>query len=309
MIAVKVARLSCGLAASTIACVLTLALPARAQDLSPTLLVYKAPPECPLVGDFQRSVERRSSRIHFVDEGSHDRELSIFLHKDGEYTVGELRLIERNGSLRQRSVRFGTCAEAVEGLALIATVSLDPQALLEEPKPVPETGPAAPKATPQPTPATPRTPERTKAPPAKPPQEEGFAQTSIGGEGNVLINVFPKPAFGGSAFVDVASSSRHLFSPSIRGAITFVERLGVDLSSADLPAGTKADAKLALFSLLGCPLRIGGNVLIFRPCVALAGGTVYTRGIGLGSSTASYRPQFSWGASGVFSVRLTSDVA
>jgi hypothetical protein len=240
-----------------------------------------------------------------VDEGSHDRELSIFLHQDGESTVGELRLIERNGTLRQRSVRFPTCAEAVEGLALIATVSLDPQALLEEPKPVPETAPEAPQATPKPTAPPPRTPAPTPTQPPKAPRErESSLQTSFGAEGNAFIDVFPKPALGASLFVDLGSSSRHWFAPSIRGAITFAQPLAVEL-----PGETKAETKLALFSLLACPLKIGGNVVIFRPCAALSGGTVYTRGIDTVNPNPSYRPQFSWGASGVFDVQLSDDFA
>jgi hypothetical protein len=297
LIAVKVARLSCGFAASIALCAVTLAGRAQAEDLQPTLLVYKAPADCPLVGDFQSSVERRSSRIHFVDEGSHDRELSIFLHKDGDFTVGELRLIEQNGTLRQRSVRFTTCAEAVEGLALIATVSLDPEALVQEPKPVPATPPEATPPAPKPALIEPRRPAPTPAPAH---EEKIIAQTDIGAEANAFFRALPETAFGASFFVDVSSSSRHLFSPSIRGAISYAERLGV---SGD--GDTKADVKFALFSVLGCPLRIGENVVIFRPCASFSGGALYTRGLDTPTPNPSYSPQFSGGGSAVLSVHLS----
>src|SRR5450755_1579921 len=183
------ARLSRGLAASALfRSVQFGARGARADDQGPTLLAYKAPAACPAVGDFQRSVQRRSTRIHFVDEGSHDRELSIILRKDGDFMVGELRLIEQNGTLRQRSVRFNTCAEAVEGLALIATVSLDPQALLEAPG---ATSPAPSAATPTPTSSTPpnrQPPARQEpiqpTPPSPPIPDPTGLGTSVGAESN-----------------------------------------------------------------------------------------------------------------------------
>jgi hypothetical protein len=288
----KVARLSRGLAASAVLCAIALtAARARAQDPQPTLLAYKAPADCPAVGDFQRSVQRRSARIHFVDEGSHDRQLSIFLRKDGDFTVGELRLIEASGTLRQRSVRFTTCAEAVEGLALIATVSLDPQALLEAPGPVPETPPTPP----------PRSPHSQAHEPmaATPPlQLTPGVETEIGAELNAYFNALPKTAFGGTVFMDVSSTSRHWLSPSIRGAISHVERLGL----SD-PAG-QANFTLTLLSLSGCPLRIGGDIVVFRPCATLSGGALHTRGTDTNDAPATTRQYFSWGGSGMFSARL-----
>src|SRR4051812_44153072 len=89
----------------------------RAQEGGPTLLSYHAPDGCSGVGDFQRSVQSRSARVHFVEQGPHDREMSIVLRKEGDFMHGELRLTEQNGSVRQRNVRFTTCSEAVEGLA------------------------------------------------------------------------------------------------------------------------------------------------------------------------------------------------
>ena len=68
---------------------LLLTRPAQAEELGPTLLSYRAPEGCPEVAEFQKSVQRRSTRVHFVDEGSHERELSIAFSKDGDFTIGE----------------------------------------------------------------------------------------------------------------------------------------------------------------------------------------------------------------------------
>lgn len=284
---------------------------ARADALSPTLLAYKAPSDCPAVGDFQRSVQRRSTRIHFVDEGSHERELSIYLRKEGDYTIGELRLIEQNGTLRQRSVRFNTCAEAVEGLALIATVSLDPEALLAPPSPAPSTTtiPSAVRPPPNPPPPThPETHPAAQPRPANPPRpaapEPSGPETYVGAEPNVYLNALPT-AVGGSVFVDVESASLHLFSPSIHAAISHVERLGYEpqVENAGEP-DARANFALTLFTLAGCPLRLGRKVLVFRPCLEASGGSLRTWGTRTDTSSTDDNRYLSWGGSSRLTVRL-----
>jgi hypothetical protein len=291
LFAAKVARLGRGLAAGTaLSTALLWARPMRAQDFHPTLLAYKAPSGCPLVGDFQRSVQRRSARIHFVDEGSHDRELSIFLRKEGDFTIGELRLIEQNGTLRQRSVRFTTCVEAVEGLALIATVSLDPQALLENPEPVPETPPS-----PAPKPVHTAAPPAAPPPPKATPPKKPTLDTEIGAELVLLARALPKPALGGAVFLDVGSSSRHIFSPSIHVSITHAEQL------QRIQAAGNASFTLTLVGLSACPLRIGGDIVVFRPCASVSGGGLHTTS---DDPAARFRPYLSWGQTSTLSLRL-----
>ena len=309
------ARLSRGLAASAVLCAVQFgARGARADDQGPTLLAYKAPADCPAAGDFQRSVQRRSTRIHFVDEGSHDRELSIILRKDGDFVVGELRLIEQNGTLRQRSVRFNTCVEAVEGLALIATVSLDPQALLEAPGAVSPTPSAAtPTATPAPTSSTPpNRPPRAEPKPIQPtptnplmPDPSGI-ETNVGAEFNVYFNALPGPAFGGGAFIDVGAASRHLFSPLIHAAITHVERIGFQPTTQLPPSELNAEANFALtlVTLAGCPLRIGNETLAFRPCAAVSAGDLRSWSTHTDISLARNSGYLSWGGSGMLLLRL-----
>jgi len=239
----------------------------RAQELGPTLLSYRAPEGCPSAADFQRSVQRRSARVRFVDDGLHDRQLSVSMRKDGDFTRGELRLSEPDGSLRQRNVRFTTCLEAVEGLALIAVVSLDPQALLQPEKP----------AEPEPVPASPTKPPLApaKAPPRResaPAPQQSRTELALGGELNVAIRALPATALGGSLFVDVALGSRSWFAPMFRTAISHVERRG-------LPSGgAEANFTLTLARLSMCPMRLSGGFLALRPCAFASGGALYAWG-------------------------------
>jgi len=248
---------------------------ARAQAAGPTLIAYRAPEGCPSLIDFQRSVQRRSTRVRFVADGSHERELSIVIRKEGESAQGELRLVERDGRVSQRNVRFTTCAEAVEGLALIAVVSLDPQALLEQAS-APSPDAAAPVAA----------ASKPSEPAAKPTSKQASATQSavatapasnprvaLGATFNVAPRALPETALGGSLFMDVASISESLFAPLLRVAVSHVERRG--LSSSD---GAEANFTLTLATLSACPLRATGGFLELRPCAFVSGGVLYAWG-------------------------------
>ena len=249
---------------------------ASAQELGPTLLSYRAPEGCPSAADFQRSVQRRSARVRFVDQGAHDRELSIAMRADANFTSGELRLVEADGSQRRRSVRFTTCAEAVEGLALIAVMSLDPQALLPSAEPAAKPTEPAPAAGPKPAPKPPEpapAPTPRPVPPKVPPRADSGAprpsklQFALGAEFTVAPSALPETALGGSLFVDIASSSRAWSAPLLRIAASHVERRGLASS-----AGAEAHFALSLATLSACPLQLAGGFLALRPCAFASAG-------------------------------------
>ena len=292
--------LSRSLSACSIACCAMLTAPhAQAEPLGPTLLEYQAPADCPTVADFQRSVQRRSARIRFVDEGSHDRALAISLQENGPAVVGELRLVEADGSLRQRSVRFTSCSEAVEGLALIATVSLDPQALLEGPPPEAEVPPPAPAA------ALPK-PKLEPAPPTKPPpvalKRSASIKTNLGAQLEVYVHAFPQAALGGQAYFDLTFRPEQRFAPLLRAAFTHVERRGISEGSGE------ANFTLSVGTLSACPWRIGGAVLEVRPCIWASGGALRSW------SSATTKPHthtsqyWAWGGSALAFAELAEAV-
>lgn len=234
-----------------------------------------------------------------MDEGSHDRELSIALGKEGDFTVGELRLIERDGTLRQRSVRFTTCAEAVEGLALITTVSLDPQALLEVPTEAEPTAmkPALPQRPKREPPES--TPPTRTSEPKPPPLLARGAEANIGLEANAYFNAVPKTALGGTLFLDEEWGSGHVFAPLFRVSVSHVERWSV------VEQGGEANFALTLAKFAGCPIRIGAGAVAFRPCAFFGGGPLRAWGAGLPDSPSRTRPYWSWGGSAMLLVRVS----
>ncbi|MEO6603208.1 MAG: hypothetical protein ABIQ16_25210 [Polyangiaceae bacterium] len=282
--------------------VLLIARPSHAQVLEPTLLTYRAPETCPEVAEFQRSVQRRSARVRFVDEGSHERELAIALSKEGDSTIGELRLIERDGSLRQRSVRFSSCAEAVEGLALITVVSLDPQALLQTP-PTPE--PVAKEPTLPPAPpkraSKPLVPSKPQLAPPPPPFEPRSSQLEIavGGEFLTGLHQFPQTAFGGALFVDAASASPDWFAPLVRFAIGHSERRYISTGDGD------ANFALTQATLTACPVRIGQRAISVRPCAFTSAGVLRAWTTASLDPQTSNRPSWSWGGSVLVSIKVS----
>jgi len=82
--------------------------------------------------------------------------------------------------------------------------------------------------------------------------------------------------------------------------LSYVQRNGV---LGDIADGT-ADVKLALLTLFGCPLKIGEDPLILRPCAFVSGGALYTHGTSMKVNTATTHPQISWGGSALLAAHV-----
>jgi len=266
----------------------------RAEELAPTLLSYRAPEGCPEVAEFQRSVQRRSARVRFVEVGPHDRELTIVLRRDASFTMGELRLLERDGSLRQRNVRVTSCSEAMEGLALIAVVSLDPQALLEPSKPAEP--PSVPVPIAKPAPVASKAPPKSDSVPAA---QQSKIEWALGAELNVAMRALPEPALGGSLFVDVAARSESWSSPLFRAALSHVERRGLESGTAE------ANFRLTLATLSACPLRAAAAFLVLRPCLFASGGALHAEGSNTTNLQQRTRPYGAVGGSFMLWARVS----
>ena len=269
---------------------------ARAQEQGPTLLAYRAPAGCPTITDFQLAVQRRSARVRFVAQGAHDRELSITMRKEGDATHGELRLVERDGRASQRRVRFTSCSEAVEGLALIAVVSLDPQALLEPNQ-------AQPPSAAEPPPKQAAVTQGSVTQGSAPTKPRSRTRVALGGLFNVVPSALPATALGGSLFLDLASTSQSRFAPMLRVALSHVERRG--LSSGD---GAEANFTLTLATVSACPLRLGGNLLELRPCAFVNGGLLYAWGSQTTNTQQRTRPYGALGGSLALVVRASQAI-
>lgn len=253
-------------------------LPCHAEELPPTRLEYRVPAHCPGVDVFSERVRRRSSRIHLVTEGKGLRTLVVEVIEKKGTLESSVRIVEVDGTERARHLKAKDCSEAIDGLALIATVSLDPEAILNpEPEPEPEPEPKAPEPSPAPQPAptkpTPDEPERP-APRARSSSKSpvGFG---AGLEASVLGELVPQWIAGGSAFVWIEYRTGTWVSPLLRGTFTYIPSK-IERSE---PHGVARFETTFAGAVDACAFRVGTRALnAWLPCVSAVGGRLTAEG-------------------------------
>ncbi len=233
-------------------------VPGFAQLASePTHFELRAPEGCSSVEDFAAHVKKRSSRIQLV-AGTAPRSLVVEIQEQAGGVRGSVKVLEKDGSTRSRQLKASTCAEAVEALSLIATVTLDPDALLAEPEPEPEPKPTV---SPKPKPPAEKPRPVRPAPPPPPPSEAAAPyRFSLGVGAALLFNQAPKLAPGASVAVALELRPGHVLSPLVRLSVVHAQRR--DISE---PGGSASFA-FTLPTLDVCPVRLGPRAFGVRPC-------------------------------------------
>lgn len=115
---------------------------AAAGDL-PTLahLEYAVHAECPSESDFARQLLERTRRIELVPRERAPWQFAVFVFRQGNGSRGILRVVDAQGQASERSVAAATCSEVVSALALVAALTVDPEA--SAPAPAVEQTPAS----------------------------------------------------------------------------------------------------------------------------------------------------------------------
>lgn len=263
---VKRSQRPCAVCALAVAAVLV-AAPALAQP-SPEPEVarfeFRAPEGCGSAEDFTARVAKRSARIQLIAQGNAPRSLSVEIQPPDAAGVlrGRVTVVEPDGATRARQLKASTCEEALDGLSLIATVTLDPGALMAEPVEAPAEAPPPPKPTPEP--AKPKPPQRIprRAEPID------LYRLSFGVAGAVLLEVAPEPAFGGQLSAMFEMNPGHPLSPAWRLSVVHAQRRGVVA-----PVG-EANFSYTLPTLEVCPVRLGPKVFGIRPCGFVTAGAL-----------------------------------
>jgi hypothetical protein len=236
--------------------------PAHAQQTAApeaTRFEFRAPAGCSSAEDFSARVTKRSWRIRLVADASARRSLVVDIQQTpaGGALRGTVTVVEADGTTRKRQLKAASCEEAVDALSLIATVTLDPDAMLGEPPP--ETPPP-----PKPPPSSVNRPESKPArkPPAgfyRAPPTEPY-RLSFGLAGALLLQMAPEPAFGGTASAAFEINPGHVAAPFWRLSLTHAQRRGV------AEPGGQASFAFTLPTLDLCPVRLGSRALGLRPC-------------------------------------------
>jgi hypothetical protein len=201
---------------------------ARAAEPGPPVqyaLDYRVPASCPGEDDFVKLIARRTSRARRGGgTGEVKYRFTIEVQLSDAGARGTLRIAEKDGGTTERDVPARDCANAIEAMALIAAVILDPRAATTSPVSEGDAEPIADAAG-----TTPAPPSRTSAP-QRPPVAAPAAvsgsqaspraddrsptwQTRLRAAGALQGAVAPGGALGVAAGADLFRADSGLFEP------------------------------------------------------------------------------------------------
>jgi hypothetical protein len=284
-------------------------------------------------GSKEQLVLRVKSRLpgaRFVEQEGELRVHARFTPGEGGRTAGELFLVREGEDLLLRALEATSCDDAVDGIALILAVTLDPTIAIEsEAEPaaasLPSTPPGsegqqgAPTSAGSPSNSEPRAtaslgneypsdpgsvPDYLADDEAESPKSRAdapwFVSGTIGGEG--AWGPAPQAMPGVSGYVMVGLAAPSVWSPAV--AIG-----GVSLWSPDLeqPGGT-ASFTLDAVTLDGCPVRFAFRPFEARACASALIGRFAATGSNTRNPTSTTRPFVALGGLGVLAWDVGSHV-
>jgi hypothetical protein len=250
---------------------------ARAQSAPPVsvTLEYAAFEGCPDAASFEAQVLARTSRASFAAPGASGTLTWIVeLGPTSGGSRGTLRVQGESQGTLERNVTAATCEQVVGALALVAALSVDPEASLSEPaKPSPRPAPSPPKP---PAPVPPRRPrERVAAAPAV----RFLIGLSLVGRSGLAPELVwaPEPALG----LSFRTGGGHTW--------------GLRLSALHASSGSTVGAARASFTsnlvrLQAFPLRVGSATWRFEPAAFAEAGELSARGVGITPAHSVRRP-------------------
>jgi hypothetical protein len=247
---------------------------------------YEAPHGCPDVAQFMNEVHARSPRIRFADDGT--RALSVRLTQTLGRVSGQFTLRDADGTARQRTVTGSQCAEVVSGLALIAAVAIDPNALLGTPNVDPSASAMTSDAGP-PIDAAPIAP----APPTPEPDRWTF---SLWADAELVFGASPSVLVAVPIALELARATPQLFAPGIH--LRFERTAGGSSTN-----GSGADFTFTVGDLDLCPIAWSPWRFRFQGCARGELGALEAFGTGVLPVRSSVRPFFAVGP--VLDVRFT----
>src|SRR5689334_23382485 len=101
---------------------------AAEEGAEPVRLSYTAGAGCPSESAFMTGVRARTSRVRWVSEGERARVFVVTLSQTDKESSGHLVVRLPNESESERDVTGDTCEEVASALALMAALSVDPDA-------------------------------------------------------------------------------------------------------------------------------------------------------------------------------------
>ena len=252
---------------------LSYAAPAGAAPSVPVRVRFEAAPGCPSEATFWREVRARSDRIRAAPDDPAASSFEVVLAMGDQAYRGTLTVRRSNAGTTQRELTDANCSELVSALALIAALTVDPEASTRA-GPLPEaTDPGLPQAPPVPHASTPAGPTSPNMSSARPPPGPRWS-VAVGSVLEGTAWLAPEPMLGGRWFAELARHDGAAFRTSFARSSQSDERAELVWATARLEA---------------CPLRLGGYVGL-RPCAALDAGLL----LGTGASSTTTEGLSAW---------------
>jgi len=272
------AGLPCALWAGTLA--------AQTAPLVAVSLDYSAPASCPDAQAFREQVLSRTKRVSFSEPAAPGSlAWSIKIAETSGGSRGTLRVSGEVPSKLERSVKAASCEQVVDALALVAALSVDPDASLtpgEKPPPaVPP--PAAPRLVPARN-AGERAPADTRA-----------TKLLVGLTLTGRSGIAPRLAWAPRPFVGVSFRSSSGYTWGLLLSATQAR------GSASVDVG-RADFTWTLGRLEAFPVRASVGNWRFEPALFVEAGQLRARGVAVTPAQELKRPLFSAGALGRLSL-------
>jgi hypothetical protein len=302
----------------------------------PARLEIRAPSRCTTLGELKARVAARSPRVQFTDDAALTAQATFTTPRPGA-VVADLVLAGPGSKPSSRRLVARTCADAVDAVALIIAVTLDPAASKtgrpttaaeseSRGEPVPPVA-AASTSTSRPAPApTPSAPKRTEAPAAIEPLPPKRTEADVKADLDTKVKdsasrasladsrlrfgahlsgqtIFgPAPSFmpGVSLYTIAVLERQTLWSPALLVGVSHVGRSGLAK-----PGGT-ASFTLDAASVDACPLRLSVATLEARACAAVLLGRMTADGSDTENEATSRRMFMVTGASAVLTTGLGS---
>jgi len=252
-----------------------------------TSVSLQAPPKCATTEELKQGIRRRTSHLELVDDPAASKRVFADLrYVGGRHAVAATLVIERPGEATlERSIQADSCEEAVDALAFMAAVALDPESVAWD----------AEATEPQDPPA-----QEPPEVPAEPVSVPSGWTPFVGGGLHVAWSVAPAPLFGPELLGGFEKDTGSFVAPLVRLGASHVVRGDLE------QRGGTAHFRLTTASLDLCPLAVAVSPLTLRPCGFVAAGMLRAEGTDTLDPRRIWRP---WGVVGGSVIALWKPVA
>jgi len=293
--------LLCSVAGTTIASV---SAQTTASSRLETRLELELPHGCGTLTRFVKRLRTRSTRILFTDQGAaRTVQARIVAESDGTYRA-TMTLLYPDGHSSSRIIEARNCGEAIEALALVTAVALDPLSVGSSDSsdssditlpPAAATPPIENTALPLPVRRAPEI-ETTNAAPA--------SQNQLGIGVSFASHWGPTPGWlsGFEPSLRLKSNRQWGYLPAARLGVSYTENRG------NQQAGGIADFALASLVLELCPLQLLRESLEIRTCAMAHAGLVFAEGRATAAPESHTRQYWALGGSAEFELMLAGAV-